>query len=144
MTLLRAVVHVGAVAMLTLVSACGAPYGGARCRAITLQTSPASLPLGNTVAVPADSFRQAEPFIVGTGELGCCVANPFFSARADCGAVDCEQLRQRLTVAHVGGEYEGEACGAQGTPFTPPQGAGTCNVYLDGDVIVGVRAYCSD
>ncbi len=132
--------------MLTSMSllACGVPYGGARCHAITLDTAPASLPLGEAVAVPERAFEQVEPFILGTGELGCCVANPYFSASADCGAVDCEQLRQRLTVAHVGGPFENEPCGASRSPLTPPEGAATCNVYLDGERIVGVRAYCRD
>jgi hypothetical protein len=126
-------------------SGCGSPpYGGARCEAITLQTDPASLPLNERVAVPENSFQQSQPFIKGTGELGCCVANPFFSERAECSAVDCEALRARLTVASVGGAYVNEPCGRRADAFSPQEGAGMCSVYLDGETIVGVRASCLD
>lgn len=139
---LRAVAHGRSMLILTALSLCGcAPqYGGARCHAITLATKPSSLPLREGGPVPAQSFRQIEPFILGTGELACCVPNTYFTPPpTDCGAVDCEAFRQRLTVRSVGGEYFHEPCG-------PPSvgGVATCSVYLDGETIVGVRAYCLD
>ena len=141
----RVLVHAGAVLFLTWMSGCGSPpYGGARCEAISLTSDPASLPLGGRVAVPENSFQQVQPFIEGTGELGCCVSNAYFSARADCGAVDCEALRARLTVAGVRGDYVNEPCGRRADVFSPQEGAGTCSLYLDGETIVGVRASCLD
>jgi hypothetical protein len=140
----RVVVHAGAAIIMTLMSGCDVGYGGARCRAITLQTPPSSLPLGSRGPVPEASFSQVQPFIAGTGALGCCVANPFFSERADCAAVDCEALRARLTVASVQGPYVDEPCGRQETPIAPHEGTGQCSVYLEGETIVGVRANCRD
>ncbi len=141
----RLVVYACALLIVTWLSACSV-MGGERCRGITLETSPSSLPLGGAAPLPTNSFQRSEQFILGTGELECCVPNHLFSAtgKADCSVVDCEALRDRLTVAKVLGEFVDEPCGPWVDPVTPPQGVGNCNVYLDGDTIIGVRATCLD
>ena len=144
MSIFRVVAPLGALVCLTLLSACGTRYGGARCQAITLQTLPSSLPLGPRVPAEGHDFRQSDPFILGTAELGCCVMNPTFTVPADCSAVDCEQLLGRLTVASVGGPFRNEPCGAAEFPSGQLRGAGVCSVFLEGERVVGVRAFCFD
>lgn len=128
--------------VMLLLSACGPTYGGPRCRAITLETDPSTLPLGAVVPAEQRDFMQSDPFMTGTPELGCCVGNPFFEKPADCSAVSCDQLLTRLTRASV--NFGNEPCGRQDSPFLPPGGLGVCSVFLDGDRVAGVRAFCFD
>lgn len=124
----------------------GVAHGGERCNTITLDTPPSSLPLSRAGRPSTVSFSLLEPFIEGTGELHCCVANAAFTPAQPvaCEAVDCEALRSRLSVATVGGPFLNEPCGFRASPFVPPRGQGRCSVYLDGDRIVGVRSSCLD
>ncbi len=133
--------------MLTSLSGCGAPYGGAKCRSITLDTPASSLPLrSRPVPVGESLFRGSEPFIAGTAELACCVHNAWFTPAkpADCAQVDCTALRQRLTVSGLGKGFIDEPCGRRSSPFGPEEGAGRCQVLFDGDRVVGVWASCLD
>lgn len=133
--------------MLTSVSGCGAPYGGAKCRSITLDTQASSLPLRSSpVPVEESLFRGSEPFIAGTAELACCVQNPLFTParRADCSQVDCTSLRQRLTVSALGNGFIDEPCGRRSSPLGPEEGVGRCQVLFDGDRVAGVWASCLD
>ncbi|MDX2015705.1 MAG: hypothetical protein SFW67_36260 [Myxococcaceae bacterium] len=124
----------------------GVGPGGELCNAITLDTPLSSLPLMPAGRPTTVSFTLLEPFIEGTGELHCCVANPAFTPAEPvaCEAVDCEALRARLSIASLGPPYFNAPCGTQSSPFFPPGGQGRCSVYLDGDRIVGVRASCLD
>lgn len=141
MRLPRALVPAGAVFALTLLSGCAPDYGGARCNAIRLSTDPATLPLG--ARGPVTNLRLSDPVITGTPELACCV-HAFYPERANCSTIDCDALASRLTVALVQGDFLNEPCGRQSNPFGIPEGIGTCSVYLEGDTIVGVRAFCFD
>lgn len=132
-----------ALLIMTLLSSCGPTYGGPRCRAITLDTDRSELPLGPVVAAEPRDFHQSDPFITGTPELGCCVRNPYFTQPSDCSAVNCDELNARLTKANVNFRTE-EPCGRQDSPFVPPGGGGVCSVFLEGNKVVGVRAFCFD
>ena len=105
----------------------------------------AQLNTAPTTMSPAENsspmIMLSDPFILGTGEMGYCVNNADFTARADCSKVDCEQLRQTLSVAAVGGAHTNEPCARQSL-FQPPGGVGSCSVYLAGEAIVGT--FCFD
>lgn len=131
------------VLIMTSLSSCGPTYGGPRCNAITLDTDPSTLPLGVVVPAEPRDFRQSDPFILGTHDMLCCVGHPYDGRPADCDGVNCEELNARLTKASVNFEGE-EPCGRQDSPFVPPGGVGVCSVFLEGDKVVGVRAFCFD
>lgn len=118
-------------------SACSR-YGGVHCEAITTNTPFQSLPARPPAMVDPAVYRQSQPFIDGTAELHCCVANAYYTPAQplNCAEVDCAALYARVTVAHLEGVYSDEPCGRDGI--------GHCNVYLDGDRIIGVRARCDD
>jgi hypothetical protein len=93
--------------------------------------------------VPKD-YNVSDPLIRGTPELACCNnGSVYFDKPSDCSAVNCDELLSRLTKANV--NFPGdEPCGRQDSPFLPPGGAGICSVFLEGDKVVGVRAFCFD
>jgi hypothetical protein len=140
-------VHPRAALCLTVLSlfGCDPPYGGVHCEVLTVDTPLSTLPLGPAVTIEPSRYRSSEPFIAGTAELHCCVANAYYTpARpVPCDQVDCEALSARVVVSHLEGKYADEPCGWSTFPG-PREGIGHCNVYLDGDRIIGVRARCDD
>lgn len=118
---------------------CGSSYGGARCRGITLNTDPATLPLGPRSPASAGSLNPASPYLTYVPELPCCLNNPEYRNETSCSAVDCDALIGRLTVATVEGPFLHEPCGRLESP-----GGSTCTVHLDGSKIVAVNVFCAD
>jgi len=118
----------------------GLPYGGAQCALLRVPQSASNLPLGGRAPVPENFFQWADPLIAATDELRCCVVTTAYSGApsnpALCPSVDCEALRKSLTMGRLGGPFEGETCGNDG--------AAICRAVMQGNVLVGVSAFCFD